>query len=804
MKRKIANSAASAAAVLLPFVCSAVPAAEFFPLHDVRLLDSPFRDAQDRDIEYMLAMEPDRLLAPYLTEAGLPPRAENYGNWESSGLNGHIGGHYLTALSLAWASTGRQDLRRRLQYMLDELQRAQEENGNGYVGGVPNGRELWEQVAAGDIRADAFGLNGAWVPWYNLHKLAAGLRDAWRYAGSEQARDMLVAFADWADGLVAELSDEQVQTMLGAEHGGMNEVFADVAAITGDRRYLALARRFSHRRLLDPLIAGQDRLNGLHANTQIPKVVGFERIAELDGDDAWHRAAEFFWETVVNERSVAIGGNSVREHFNDKQDFGPMIREIEGPETCNTYNMLRLTRLLYRDRPDLRYVRYYERALYNHILSSQDPATGGLVYFTPIRPEHYRVYSQVDQGMWCCVGSGIENHVKYGAFVYARDGNTLYVNLFIPSRLAWPEQGLALRQENRFPDGPGTRLVFERDAGIRVRLRYPAWAATDRPVLRINGEDQHVTARPGSYIDLERQWKRGDTISLDLPMDIATERLPDGSDYYAILYGPIVLAAATTPFADEVLDFYADDSRMGHIPAGPMCPPEQIPVFVADNPDFAKHIRRVGEGELRFRFSGNTVAAALQDLELQPFFRVHRSRYLLYWPYSTPEKLPLRRTGAAQEEAARLELARLTIDEVAPGEQQPEVEHDFAGEKTDTGMNFGRHWRHAARWFGYTLTDPGDEARFLRIDYWGADRDRSFSIEMNGVTVAKVTLSGEQGAEFVSVDYPLDETVRAGARNGRHRLRFVADDGSLAGGIYGIRLLRDVPAEQSPTEEDHP
>jgi uncharacterized protein len=459
---------------------------------------------------------------------------------------------------------------------------------------------------------------------------------------------MLVAFADWADRLTAGLSDEQMQTMLQTEQGGMNEVLADVAAITGNPRYLKLARRYSDYKLLDPLLAGDDELDGLHANTQIPKVIGFERIAELAGENDWHRAAEFFWEDVVDERSVAIGGNSVEEHFNDKHDFSSMITDVQGPETCNTYNMLKLTRELYGDSPELKYVGYYERALYNHILSSQDPATGGLVYFTPMHPEHYRVYSQVDKSMWCCVGSGIENHVKYGAFIYARDGNTLVVNLYIPSRLTWPEKGLVLRQENGFPDTSETSLVFESDARVRLRLRYPAWAAAERPVLAINGEEQAVSATPGSYIELERDWKKGDTLRLELPMAVHAEALPDGSDYYAILYGPIVLAARDAPLDDEVLDFYADDSRMGHVPSGPMCPLEKVPVFVAESPDFASHVRRVGGGELRFRFSDAGHAKSFPATDLIPFFRLHRSRYTVYWPFSTPEKLRLPASAAGE------------------------------------------------------------------------------------------------------------------------------------------------------------
>jgi uncharacterized protein len=422
-------------------------------------------------------------------------------------------------------------------------------------------------------------------------KTFAGLRDAWLYADRQQARSMLVKLADWASGIASRLSDEQLQAMLGTEHGGMNEVLADVAAITGDERYLELARRFSHHALLDPLLQGEDRLDGLHANAQIPKVV----------------------------------------------DFEPMIENVEGPETCNTYNMLRLTRLLYQAAPEQKYVDYYERAPYNHILASQGRKTGGLVYFTPIRPQHYRVYSQVHESMWCCVGSGIENHVKYGEFVYARNSDDLFVNLYIPSRIDWPARGLALRQETEFPDRAATRFVFESDTETGLQIRYPSWAAADEATVLINDKPQGVSATPGSYIHLRRAWKKGDVVTLELPMATHAERLPDGSDYFALLYGPIVLSAKTTSFADEVLDDDADDSRMGHIPSGPMCPLPRSPILVSASMDIAQHLERVDDSELRFRFNGMIEPAAYADTELIPFFRVHHSRYMLYWPYSTPD-----------------------------------------------------------------------------------------------------------------------------------------------------------------------
>jgi hypothetical protein len=439
------------------------PMARLFPLNSVRLLDGPFAQAQERDRQYLLAHDVDRLLAPFRREAGLPAKADPYGNWESQGLDGHSAGHYLSALAMMYASTGDAELKRRLEYMISELAECQRANGDGYVGGVPKSRELWAAVTAGKLKVTGFGLNDRWVPWYNVHKTFAGLRDADRVTGNEQARRVLVALANWCVDVTSELSDAQMQEMLRAEHGGMNEVLADVYATTKDARYLTGARRFSHRAILNPLADGRDDLTGKHANTQIPKVVGFQRIAELTADRAesarLHGAAAFFWDTVTRRRSVAIGGNSVNEHFHPPDNFSSMIEERTGPETCNTYNMLRLTEALFQHAPNAKYADYYERALFNHILSSQHPEHGGFVYFTPMRPRHYRVYSQAGKAFWCCVGTGFENHAKYGQFIYAHHGDeNLYVNLFIASQLNWNDRGVTLRQTTKFPDEPRTRL----------------------------------------------------------------------------------------------------------------------------------------------------------------------------------------------------------------------------------------------------------------------------------------------------------------------------------------------------------
>ena len=568
-------------------------AVSYFPLQDIKLLESPFLQAQQTDLHYIMAMNPDRLLAPFLREAGLAPKAPSYTNWENTGLDGHIGGHYISALSMMYAATGDTTVYNRLNYMLNELHRAQQAVGNGFIGGTPGSLQLWKEIKEGNIRSESFSLNGKWVPLYNIHKTYAGLRDAYLYAGSDLARQMLIALTDWMASITSGLTEQQMQDMLRSEHGGLNEIFADVASITGNKKYLELARRFSHKTLLEPLIGGKDHLTGMHANTQIPKVIGYKRIADLTQNDAWDQAARFFWNTVVNHRSVCIGGNSGREHFHPADNFTSMLNDVQGPETCNTYNMLRLTKMLYQNsqnpynanEPDPNYVNYYERALYNHILASQEPDKGGFVYFTPMRPGHYRVYSQPETSMWCCVGSGLENHTKYGEFIYAHQKDTLYVNLFIPSQLTWKEQGLTLTQETRFPDdGKVTLRIDEAPKKQQtLAIRMPEWANQSKSYyVKINGKRKVIITGKGShYLHFSRKWKKGDVVTFNLPMRVSVEQIPDKKDYYAFSYGPIVLAAST---GTEHLDgLYADDSRGGHIAHGKQIPLQEVPLFQSAN-----------------------------------------------------------------------------------------------------------------------------------------------------------------------------------------------------------------------------
>ncbi|HEV7334123.1 MAG TPA: glycoside hydrolase family 127 protein [Flavisolibacter sp.] len=764
------------------------PVLKSFPLSNVRLLDSPFKNAQETDRKYILSLDADRLLAPFLREAGITPKAESYGNWENTGLDGHIGGHYLSALANMYAVTGDQKIGERLTYMLDWLEKCQLKDNDGYVGGIPGGKRMWQEIAEGKINAGGFSLNNKWVPLYNIHKLFAGLADAYTISGRPKAKDILVKLSYWFLGLTEKLSDEQLQTILRSEHGGMNEVFADVAFITGDKKLLDLARRLSHRSLLDPLVQKKDALNGLHANTQIPKVIGYMRIAQLTGNEAWADAAHFFWNTVTKNRSISIGGNSVREHFHPANDFSSMIETREGPETCNTYNMLKLSKLLFTSNPSAAYMDYYERAVYNHILSSQHPK-GGFVYFTPIRPQHYRVYSQPQQSFWCCVGTGLENHGKYGELIYAHNDNDLFINLFIPSQLTWKEKGLELKQETTFPNNERTSFHFRltNPRSFTVLFRYPFWIGDGKLKAWVNSKEVTVKRNDNGYASIQRQWKTGDVLSLLLPMEVKAEFLPDSSQWLSFVRGPIVLAAATD--TTGLVGLKADGSRMGHIASGPLYPIEKAPMIVSNHKNFSSALQPVKGKPFAYTVGNLIYPDSFRHLQLVPFYTIHDTRYMLYWRYATPAQLETIREDLRRSDEAKLALEAITVDQVVPGEQQPESDHNFKGEKTEAGVFRERHWRHATGWFSYDLKNRNNEGRRLRITYAGGDKNRLFDIYINNKLLQSVKLEGSEGNSFYDIDYPLPQQL-LDQKPQIITIKFVAHPGSVAGGIYGVRLLQ--------------
>ena len=766
--------------------------ADEFSLGDVTLLDGPLKKARDLNIKTLLQYDCDRLLAPYLKEAGLTPKAKSYPNWD--GLDGHVGGHYLTAMAIN-AAMGDKGCKERMEYFISELQACADANaknhpewGKGYVGGVPGSDRIWSTYKKGDFGA----YSGAWVPFYNIHKMYAGLRDAWVYCGNEQAKQLFLGFCDWAIDLTAGLTDEQVERTLHTEHGGMNEVLADAYAITGDKKYLDVAKRFSHRRLLVPLSQRQDCLDNMHANTQVPKVVGFERIAELSGDETYHNASIYFWDIVTGERSLAFGGNSRREHFPSKEACMDFINDIDGPETCNTNNMLKLTEELHRRNPEARFADFYELATFNHILSSQHPEHGGYVYFTPARPRHYRNYSAPNEAMWCCVGTGMENHGKYGQFIYTKKGDNLFVNLFVASELNWKEKNVTLRQETGFPYAETSKFIIAQGKGqFTLQVRYPGWVKPGQFEVKVNGQPVSIITGPSSYVAISRQWKKGDVVDITFPMHNSIKYLPNEPQYIAMMHGPIMLAAKTG--TEDLAHLVADDSRFGQYASGKKLPINEAPILVNNNlEDIANQLQPIVGKPLHFTLS-TKMENAIRS-ELQPFFELHDARYMMYWLALSEDSYKSYLDNLAKQEQERQALEARTVDKVQPGEQQPEADHFMETDRSQVGNTNDVFFRDASNghYFSYLMQTGGQTDLSLRLKYWGVGEWKSheFDILVDDVLVKEVNNTGKyRVSEFKYETYPVPEELLKGKK--QVRVKFVAKPRKQIGEIYEVRLVKN-------------
>ena len=765
-----------------------------FPLGDITLLDGPLKHARDLNVQVLLKYDCDRMLAPYRKEAGLQPRKPSYPNWD--GLDGHVGGHYLSALAIN-AATGNEECRKRMEYMISELQLVLDANNqrpeawcHNYIGGVPNSAKMWTAFSKGDFGP----YFGTWAPFYNIHKMYAGLRDAWLYCGNEQAKNLFLKFCDWAVDITRDLNDEQMEKMLGNEHGGMNEVLADAYAITGEQKYLDSARRFSHRMLLVPLENGKDCLDNMHANTQIPKVIGYQRIAELAHDVQYHNASEYFWEIVTRQRSLALGGNSRREHFPTKETCIDYINDIDGPESCNTYNMLKLTEDLNRVKPNGMYGDFYETAMFNHILSAQHPQHGGYVYFTSARPRHYRNYSAPNEAMWCCVGTGMEDHGKYGQFVWTHDkgvkaeDDALYVNLFVASELNWKDRKMVIRQQTAFPYAETSVVEVAKGKGTFIlKVRKPSWC--ENFTVKGVGFDADSYEENG-FVCMKRKWKKGDQVKISMPMHAYIKPMINVPQYVAIMYGPILLGMKTG--TEDMRSLIADDSRFGQYAGGKKLALDEAPILLPKHlDDIAKNLKPVPGKPLHFKLAThmeNTI-----DGELQPFFEIHDSRYMMYWLALGENDYKAYMQKLADEEKARQALEARTVDKVNPGEQQPETDHRMETDDSNKGNTEGIFFRDAkdGHYFSYLMQTKGETNLSLQLKFWGQDewRTSEFDIYVNDKLLCSVNNSHRwRTTQFKTVDYAIPSEFVKGKKE--IRVKFVAHKGKQVGQIYGVRLVK--------------
>jgi uncharacterized protein len=749
-----------------------------FPLRNVRLLEGPFKQAMDRNTRYLHELDSDRLLHNFRLTAGLPSSARPLGGWEEPKveLRGHFVGHYLTACALTYAASGDEALRRKEDALVAELAKCQKALGKtGYLSAYPE--EFIDRVIEG---------KRVWAPWYTLHKIMAGLLDMYVHCGNQRALGVVKGMAAWAKLRTDSLDDEAMQRMLKVEHGGMTEVLANLYAVTGDPDHLALARRFDHKAFLDPLAERRDELKGLHVNTQVPKVIGAAREHELTGEKRYGDIAAYFWDEVVNHRSYVTGGTSNYEGWQSGPDI--LAGELSNAthETCVTYNMLKLTRQLFTWSPEPRFADYYERALINGILPTQDPSTAMLMYYVPMESGWYKTFCTSDDSFWCCTGTGVENHAKYGDSIYFHNGDALYVNLFIASELNWPEKGLTLRQETAFPKEQGTTLVLNTRANValELRLRVPYWA-TKGVSVKVNGEAQAVEARPGSYLSLGRAWKSGDRIAVEMPMSLQLWRMPDDPNLAAILFGPVVLAGElpTEDLAREKIygPYHADGK--------PASVPDLVPPSGQAPEDW---IRPVSGRTLAFQTTG---AGRPDDVTLLPFYELFGKRYAVYWRlYAEKEwaEVDSRRKARAAEEAARKkDVEKRLVDRVAVGEDESEKEHNLQAERSESGELRGELWRQAfaGGWFSYDLKVLPDRPMALVARYWGSETGRTFDILVEGAKIATQTVNVNFPGDFFEVEYKIPPEMTRGKV--KVTVKYQAPAEGAAGGLYGLVMLRE-------------
>ncbi|HKJ46790.1 MAG TPA: beta-L-arabinofuranosidase domain-containing protein [Balneolales bacterium] len=598
-----------------------------FDLRDVRLLNSPFKQRMEMDEKYMMKLNMDRLLAPFMKSAGLKPKGRQYKGWETSQLSGAFGGQYLSGLSLMYAATGHKEMKNRVDYMVSQLKKCQDKVGTGYIGGIPKGQELWNKVERGIIHTEPFALDSVWSPWYNLHMTFKGLRDAYWYTGNKQAKEMMEKFGDWAVNLSNHLNDQQFKHMLRTEFSGMNEMMADLYSMTGKKKYLDLAKRFNDNRFLDPLAQGVDSLSNQHVNTNIPKVIGAAREYEVDGSRRMANIAKYFFNEVTSKRIYINGEMGDYEYFQKLGTLPQHLNRAAG-ETGNVYNMLILTRHLMQWDPNVKYVKYYERSLYNVILASQDPSTGMMTYLLSMEPGFFKTFSTPYDSFWCCVGIGVQNHAKYGKVIYMHSKNDLYVNLFIPSVLQWKEKGMTITQHTKFPSSQKSTLDLKmgHSQKLALKIRRPYWAANGFEI-KVNGHKIKQTGSPSSYVSIDRTWHNGDKIEISLPMQLHVEHMANDHSKVAVMYGPVLLAGELGGYVP--FPYAKNDSQFFDMPA------VAVPDLAIANKPVDSWLKPVEGKPLHFKTYG---VGQPHDVELAPFYEMTHQHYTVYWNISQDNK----------------------------------------------------------------------------------------------------------------------------------------------------------------------
>jgi DUF1680 family protein len=756
------------------------------PLSHVRLTGGPLKAAQEADAKYLLELQPDRMLAFLRQRAGLKPKAEGYGGWDGPGRNltGHIAGHYLSAVSLMWAATGDVRFKERATYIVEQLKEIQDAQGDGYIGALQDGqgvdgKQRFIDLSNGVIRSGGFDLNGLWSPWYVEHKLFAGLRDAYRYTDNATALQVEIKFAGWVEKILSKLNDDQLQRMLATEFGGMNEVLAELYADTADERWLVLADKFHQKSTLDSLAEDHDVLAHTHGNTQVPKVYGALMRYVYTGNEPDAETAKFFWDRVVNHYSFATGGHGKNEYFGEPDKLDDMV-DGRTAETCNVYNMLKMTRTLFSVDPEIRYADFHERALFNHILASQDPKDGTVSYMLPVGRGVQHEYQRMFEDFTCCVGTSMESHALHGAGIYYYKGSDeFWISLYAPSIAKWDSAGVEAEMTTDFPLGESAsvKIRTRTPKKFTLALRRPYWAG-DGFSVKVNGQSLKDLPPADSYVKITRVWQQDDTVDLNLPKVLRKEPLPDNPSRKAIMWGPLVLAGDLGP---EVRGNENDEEN----PPAPSAPP----IVVTGEP-LQQWLKPESGKPGWFKTTGVGLA---QDIEFAPFYELPRRKYAVYWDVFTPEEWNKRSAAYKQEQEKQQKLQAATIAFAQPGEMQSERDFNEQGENTAPLLWRGRHGRSGKGWFSFDVPVENTHPVALWITYGGeGHRKSTFDILIDGKKIGDYVAlprSPEQDAHFVDANYAIPTELIGG--KSKVTVRFQATDGNEIRGVFGVRTVRD-------------
>lgn len=761
---------------------------------------SIFEKSAEVGLEYVKSIDVDRLLAPSyeMHDIDTPNNAVRYGGWEKAGTNnwnpsvpgnptntlaGHSLGHWMSAAAVFYRQSKDESVLEMLDYAVEKLNELQIETGSGYIGGCR------EETFIKCFSGDKDWVSGYWVPWYGIHKIYQGLLDAYEYTGNETALSVLEKFADWAVEGISNLSDEQMQEVLNVEYGGMNEIFAKMYGITGDEKYLNAARKFTHDIIIDPLVDGTDNLSGLHANTQIPKIVGIASIYEQQSEKYkdYRTASENFWHFVNNNRGYAIGGNSIAEHFEAK---GAESLGIKTCESCNTYNMMRLTEHLFSWDHKAEYMDWYEKALYNHILGQQEPVTGEKMYFVSLLQGHHRVYEMKEKSWWCCTGTGMENPGRYTRVIYFEDNDDLYINLYIPNTYTWVSKGITFEVETDYPYSENVRItVKDGNAFANLKFRIPGWIADD---MKVSAHGETVMSHSSGYSDVSGIWKKGDIIELTIPMNIRTykSRIRDQIVYE---YGPVVLAAdlGSCENIDGVEEYIFNETRIDSVTTDvPNIITDKRPESIVKPKDLSK---------LEFIIDGSNVSDG-RSIRLKPFYEIHHRFHNVYWNLNS------------EGDTYTKWLNDISIDILCPDGQQDEKGHGLEQNDTSGKMHKNSHqgsfysngtayfYRDAYgsddAFFQYCMNVDENIQNYLFVRYWGSDESfknedvvysRDFNIYVDDEFLANQHIENNCPHAPYDVFYKIPLNLTRGKNI--VTVRFEAkNETSCAGGMLEMRI----------------